>query len=375
MNKISFNLQDIFFFLILTLLSIGFYNVIEPLLADLLLTVILVILFYRPYRFFLRKFKNKRHLAAGITLIFIVLIIIIPLFFVGYMLTQEVTDNYRLMKQEWPQLQEKFSEENIQAFANSYPIPESFVEKIDFKNLGNEFNNIMGTVGKYSVELIQQTFTGITMMIIHVFVILFLSYFMLADGKKLLKRVQFLIPLADDDENELLANIKRVTDAVVINTFMLGALEGIYGGILFAVLDIPSPFFWGFVMTILSVIPMVGTNSIMAPMGIIQLLLGNYTEGTIILVLGSGLVLINQNIIRPRLDGNKSGMHTAIVFLGILGGLMWMGIIGFLVGPLITGLFVTIWNQFGKKYKTKLEAYNKGDSETNASTEQINTTE
>ena len=369
-TKISLSLQEIFFFLILILLSIGFYNVIKPLFIDIFLTIILVILFNRPHRFFLKKLKNKRHLAATATLLMTILIIVIPLLFVGFMLSQEVTHNYELMKDEWPKLQEQFSQENIQAYADKHPLLNEYFGEINFDAIGNKLNEFLGTATEYSVQLIQQTFTGLTMMILHVFVILFLMYFMLADGKDLLARIQYLIPLADADEKELFQNITKVTDAIVINTFMLGALEGIYGGLLFAILGIPSPVFWGFIMTILSIIPLVGTNSIMAPMGIIQLLLGNYTEGIIILTLGTGLVLINQNIVRPRLDGNKSGMHTAIVFLGTLGGLMWMGIIGFLAGPLITGLFITIWNQFGKKYKTKLETYNlhdeaEGDDEIN----------
>jgi len=99
--------------------------------------------------------------------------------------------------------------------------------------------------------------------------------------------------------------------------------------------------------------------------GILYLILGDFTTGILILTLGTGAVLINQNIIRPRLDGNKSGMHAAIVFLGSMGGLIWMGIVGFLAGPLIAALFITIWNQFGIKYKNRLTAFNAGsDKET-----------
>lgn len=362
-KQINFNLQEIFFFLILFLLSVGFYHVMRPLLADVFLALILVILFNRPFKFILAKLKNRRSLSASLTLVTAILTIVIPLFFVGFMLTQEVTSNYRFLKEEWPKLQEEFSEENIQAFVDEYPILEQTIGTVDFDILGEKINEFLGVATEYSVTLVQQTFTGVTMMIVHVFVILFLMYFMLLDGKVLLKRLQYLIPLDDEDENELLANVKRVTDAVVINTFMLGAIEGIFGGVLFALLGIPSPFFWGFIMAILAVIPLVGTNSVMVPMGIIQLVLGNYTAGLIILILGSGLVLVNQNLVRPRLDGNKSGMHTAIIFIGTLGGLMWMGIIGFLAGPLITGLFLTIWSQFGKKYQGRLEGYNRGNSE------------
>jgi predicted PurR-regulated permease PerM len=72
---------------------------------------------------------------------------------------------------------------------------------------------------------------------------------------------------------------------------------------------------------------------------------------------------VNQNLIRPRLDAERSGMHTVLALIASLGGLLWMGIIGFLSGPIITAIFVAVWNQFGTKYKEKLERMNKGEDE------------
>ena len=133
--------------------------------------------------------------------------------------------------------------------------------------------------------------------------------------------------------------------------------------VLFALLGIPSPVFWGIIMAGLSIIPLVGTNSIMVPAFLIHLLLGDYTTAFILLGAGTGVILINQNLIRPRLDADRSGMHTAIALIASLGGLLWLGVIGFLAGPLLTGLFIMIWDQYGKKYKENLEEMNKGSKE------------
>jgi predicted PurR-regulated permease PerM len=99
----------------------------------------------------------------------------------------------------------------------------------------------------------------------------------------------------------------------------------------------------------------------MIPAAIIYLLIGDYTTGILILTLGTGAILINQNLIRPRLDAERSGMHTVLALIASLGGLLWMGIIGFLSGPIITAIFVAVWNQFGNKYKEKLEMMNKSE--------------
>ena len=112
-------------------------------------------------------------------------------------------------------------------------------------------------------------------------------------------------------------------------------------------------------MIVLSLIPLVGANTILVPAVIILFAAGNMSGALILLIFGVGVIIINQNIIRPRLDGHKSGMHPAIVFLASMGGLVWMGIVGFVAGPMITAVFMIIWNQFGEHYKEKLEKYNK----------------
>ncbi len=360
-QKPIISMQEVFFFLILIALSIAFFNIIAPFFADIFLTLILVILFKRPYNFFLRKFNNKKRRAASVTLITVFFLIVIPLTFIGVMITNEATENYDRIKKEWPEIQKKISDGEIEKYLQNIPVIGDQFKDFKIEDYQDKINDLIAVATEYSIYIIQNTFTGLASMLIHTFIILFLLYFMLIDGQQLIKRIQYLIPLRDEDEDELFKNIERVTDAIVFNSFMLGIIEGTYGGILFAILGIPSPVFWGFIMAGLSIIPLVGTNTVLVPFIIIYFIIGEPTTAILLLTLGTGVVLVNQNLVRPRLDGNKSGMHTAIVLLASLGGLIWMGVIGFLAGPLLMGLFITIWNQFGIRYQKKLLKFNKGD--------------
>ncbi len=361
--KAGITMQEVFFFLVLIGLSVAFYNLLLPFITDIFLTTILVLLFQRPFRFFMRKFKQKKTLAAGLTLVFVSVVVVIPLIFIAIMVSSEASDIYLTIKEHWPAFQKKLTQENIETWAKGIPLIGEHLEGVKVESFRDKINDLIGMLTEFIMYLIQNTFMGFTHLLIHTFVILFLMYYMLIDGDKLIERIQYLIPLNDEDESELFTNLKKVTDAIVINTFMIGAAEGTYGGLLFYFLGVPSPAFWGVLMAALSIIPLVGANSILFPAGVLYLILGDYTTGTLILTLGTGVVLINQNVIRPRLDGNKSGMHTAVVFLASMGGLIWMGIIGFLAGPLIAALFITIWAQFGKKYQRKLKRFNAGKKE------------
>ncbi|HBE00889.1 MAG TPA: hypothetical protein DC049_00225, partial [Spirochaetia bacterium] len=69
-----------------------------------------------------------------------------------------------------------------------------------------------------------------------------------------------------------------------------------------------------------------------------------------------------QNLLKPKLLGDRAGLHPAFVLLSVIGGIYWLGIIGFIVGPLLTTLFLVIWNQFGIRFKHELEMRNKSDT-------------
>lgn len=363
MNKLNLSLQDIFFFLILIVLTIAFYNILEPFIGDAFLALILVILFKRPFRWLRKKFKNNTRRAAGITTLLVVVVIVIPLMFIGLVIANEAGENYTKIKEQWPDIKNELTETKLKEHFKDVPVLNKYLEKVKFENLEKKLDDFIGTATEWTISLLQNTFAGLTYMLIHTFFLLFFLYFMFADGDKLLQRLQYLIPMKDTDEKALMDNIEKVTDGIVINSFLLGAIEGTYGGLLFTVAGVPSPVFWGIIMTFLSIIPIVGTNSIMVPAWIIYFLIGDYSTGAILLIAGTGAVLVNQNLIRPRLDANRSGMHTAMALIASLGGLLWLGVIGFLAGPLLTALFIAMWELYGQKYNKELVVMNKGDDE------------
>ena len=357
MKKIELNLQEIFFFLILVLTTLGFYSVIKPFLVDIFMAIILAILFKKPLTFFNRKFKEKPKKAAAITILLVFFMIVVPIWFIAMMITNEVGSTYSSVMDNWPAIYDYF--QKLPEKVSSFPILKNYADKIDWTKLAETINNSISSVAQFLINMVQRAFINVGYMIVHFFIILFLLYFLFVDGKKLVARIQYLVPLKDTEELELIHKLEKVTDAIVFNTFMLAIIEGTFGGFLLAILGIPSPVFWGLIMTFLSIIPIVGTNTILVPIAIFHLVTGDIWTGVIILVIGTGAVVVNQNIIRPRLDGHKSGMHPGIMFLASMGGLVSMGIPGFFAGPMIAGLFVVMWNLFGIKYRQKLEEYNR----------------
>lgn len=109
---------------------------------------------------------------------------------------------------------------------------------------------------------------------------------------------------------------------------------------------------------VLSMIPLIGTNLVLIPAGALTILAGRPVAGILIIVAGAVGVAITQNVIKPQLLGERSGLHPALALLSTIGGIAWLGLIGFLVGPVLAALFVVVWRQFAQRYRRLLEGKN-----------------
>jgi predicted PurR-regulated permease PerM len=205
------------------------------------------------------------------------------------------------------------------------------------------------------LEFIKRSFTGFTTALFHFVFVLFILFFLFLEGERLLDKIRSLIPLNEEDTEELVRDVANTTRATVVSTLIIGILEGTYGGVIFFLFGIPSPALWGIIIMIVSMIPVIGSNIIIVPAGILEIVTGEYLSGIVIILMGLGGVAVSQNILRPKLLGGRSGMHPMIVLLATLGGIAWLGLVGFLVGPMIASLFIVIWHQFAKKYKSRAE--------------------
>ena len=356
----SFRMNDGFFLLLLLLLSVAFLKLIGIFIIDIFLAAVLFIIFRKPFTYLLKKTKSRKK-ASFITVLIVFLVVAIPLFFVGTMVSIEATDSYQRLKANLPEYQEMLSVESVKEYALKVPfVGEKLAEQvkvIDFEQVKEMNSKIIMSVSTYIFKLIQAVFFNVTSLLMHLLIIPFLLFYLFYDGKKLFSKIRNVSPFDRNDETKGIDELVKITDTIVIYTFLIGVAEGIWGGALFSIVGIGSPFFWGILMVILSMIPIVGANTIIIPAAVIQLLMGNYTGGLILLFLGAGLIIIDQNIIKPKLTGDRSGLHPVIMFIASLGGIVWLGIVGFLVGPLIAALFIVAWNQYAIKFKSETITY------------------
>jgi predicted PurR-regulated permease PerM len=130
----------------------------------------------------------------------------------------------------------------------------------------------------------------------------------------------------------------------------VAAVQGTLCGIIFWALSIPGAFLWGVVMTLLSLIPVVGAGLIWGPVAIYLFAIGEWVQGLILAGFGAGVIGLVDNILRPILVGRDTKLPDYIVLLSTLGGFVLFGMNGFVVGPLIAALFVAFWGIFMREF-------------------------
>jgi len=352
----NLKMNDYFFIGILILLTLSFFQLLMPFMIDIFLSIVLYIIFRKPFAYILKKTKSKKKAAVYTTLI-VIFIVSVPLFFFGTMVSLEASEIYRSVRDKMPEIQEMLTAESLKEYALKVPLIgeelSNEIESVDMVKFREITANIITATSSFLMKMIQAAFFNITSFLMHLFITPFMLFFLFLDSKKLLSKIRSVLPFEREDEKKAADKLVKITDTIIIYNFLIGIAEGIYAGILFLILGISSPFFWAIIMVILSMLPIVGANTIIIPAAIILILSGSVAKGIILLVFGAGVILIDQNIIKPKLAGDRSGLHPVVMFVSTVGGITWLGMIGFLVGPLIAALTIVSWELFAAKFKIK----------------------
>jgi predicted PurR-regulated permease PerM len=348
---------DAFFILILAALTISFYKIMAIFILDIFLALIFFNIF-RPLFISLqtgftrkgKKPKERKVLSSLVTIMIVFLIIAVPLSIITTLAAREISSGYQSIAEQIPLLNKPLETYGLYNQIKNLPLIGEQIREYGSLSLENIAAGSFKTISGFIFETAQKSFVSIAGTALHFIVILFLMFFLFIDGGKLYRRVRSLLPMDPDNTDQMARETIRITSATLISTMIIGLIEGAYGAVIFLIFGIPSPIFWGVIILILSMIPLIGANMIIVPAGILYLIGGHYLGGFVIILLGIGGVAVTQNIIKPKLLGDRSGLHPALVLLSTIGGIAWLGIIGFLIGPLVASLFVISWEQFGKRY-------------------------
>lgn len=347
-------------------ISVIFFLMIRGFIMALLMAGIFSALARPLYRRFEGWFKGRRSLASLATLFIIVLVILIPL---GALLGVVAAQALKVAQSVTPWIQNQLSEPSgLMGLLEKLPFYDQLAPYRD--EILTRAGEIVGSVSQFLITGLSSATVMTVNFVFKLFIFLYTMYFFLMDGDKVLDKIMYYLPLEEDDERRMLNRFTSVTRATLKGTAVIGVIQGGLAGLAFAVVGIPSAVFWGTLMVVLSVIPGIGTGLIWIPAVIILAASGHLAQA-VGLALFCGLVVGScDNLLRPRLVGKDTQLPELLIFLGTIGGIIFFGVLGFIIGPIVAALFVTIWEIYGEAFKEVLPSVHSPEPACEEETEQ-----
>ena len=347
------NLRTAFVLLLVVAVTALFLAVTWPFFKPLLLGALLAGLFHPLYRWITRLLGGRASLGAAVTLLVLLVLGLGPVSaFLGIVLQQALT----MSDQAIPWLSKHLGAastfnvnewlvQRFPALAKYMPSQEQLVEQV---------GTAAKTAGAFLVSFASRMTATTAAFVLNLFVMLYAMFFFFRDGHKILERIFYYTPLSDEDETRMLSQLASITRATVKGTLVIGVIQGALAGIAFWVTGIEGAALWGTIMTILSIIPGIDAALLWVPAVIILFVTGQYLTATLLAAWCAAVVGTVDNFLRPVLVGRDAKMPDLLILIGTLGGLFLFGPIGFIVGPIVCGLFLTVWDIYGATFREVL---------------------
>jgi predicted PurR-regulated permease PerM len=191
-------------------------------------------------------------------------------------------------------------------------------------------------------------------MAVHFSVLLMIVFYLLVEMDQLRDFVFKLSPLPQEQEELLATKFRAVARGTLVGNGVGSVGQGALCGIAMWVVGLPSPLFWGTVMSILAFLPLVGVSIVAVPMAIYLFFTGDPMSAALFLAFCLGQAAVFENIVKTKLIGAGAAMPDLLAFLAIIGGLGVFGVLGLLYGPLIATAFLTLTDLYFTSYHPAL---------------------
>ncbi|MBT4135774.1 AI-2E family transporter [archaeon] len=325
--------------IVLTLLIVLFglaVLVIKPIVFSVLYGILLGYIFYPVYKLFLKKIKNETTSAILVCLALFFVIVAVTILILNILLRQ-IIDLYLLLQQI----------DIVNIAKDSLPefLASSELSATILSSLNTGFSNFMAnTITGFGDFLL-----NLPIIALHLFVVLFVFFFTLRDGEKALEYLRDLLPIKKETQARFFKQFKDITNSVLIGQIVIGIIQGLIAGIGFYIFGVENIIILTIISMVASVIPIVGPWLVWIPVDIYLFSIGQKNDAIGLLIYGAIIVNWIDNLIRPWLVSRKAKINSAIVIVGMIGGLLSFGMIGIIIGPLVLAYVILVFEIYKKK--------------------------
>jgi predicted PurR-regulated permease PerM len=301
--------------------------------------------------------RGRRTLAAFVTCVLILLLIVLPVTYLGFLMTQQSIALYENIQKNPGTLIDVSA--RLQEFENRPHVEWVVLQAQKWLGAGaldlqQYLRDAASGISKFLMAKGATLLTGLGGLLFSFFLIFITMFFLMKDGPYLMEIIRASSPLPEAYETEIIRTFRGVSYATFYGSLLTAIVHGFTACLLFLILGLPAPLFWGAMVSLVSLVPLVGAALIWVPWAAYLMIAGAMTRGIVMLVVGMLTAILIENALKPMLIRGKTHMHPLLVFLGVLGGLQAFGFLGVVVGPLAVALFVSFLNFYRQEFHAHL---------------------
>ena len=351
-----------FFVLLLGILGAITALMILPIFAYVMAACLLAFVFY-PLQQRLEPHVDPRLAALALTGLAIV-VAVVPILLFSIVILQTVfsfLDDF----------DELAAIDSFRGVAMDLGVDEDALSEIEAHLLAELEGYLSEAVELLMFEVIGLVNTSIQMGL-GLLVLVFLLYYLLVDGDVFVEWLGSVAPMDEDVFDELGDEVEVVTWAVIQSHVLVALVEGILGGFGLWLLGVPNVAFWTVVMIIVSFLPAIGIWLVWGPAVGYLFVTGDPLSAVVLLLYGIAVLSVVDNYLRAIFVDRGSGLHPAVVLVGVIGGIYLLGIMGLFFGPVLLAVFKAGLNVFGESIQlseTPTEGSGVSDKSTDTPTE------
>lgn len=312
------------------------WKVAAPFWSYLLLGLLIAALTF-PIFDRLRSWTGRPRISAGLTVTAVLAAVIVPLTMLAWQIVLDMTQFVRGLTiasvTEKLQATLVWSHETV-----GYPT------EVDPTTAQTLLADLIPQVRSGLANWIPSALAGVGTFMIGISLSIIIAYYALLTGESFVKKLKHASPMDDDLEEHFLKETKDTVEGVVLGQVITALIQGGLGYLAFFIAGIPNAFFWSFVMAILSFLPVVGAFLVWMPAAIFLFATGSTGMGVFMVLWGTLVISMIDNFVKPMVIGRSAALHPMLAFVGVIGGLVAFGIMGFLMGPLVLSLLAVVFN-------------------------------
>lgn len=306
------------------------YRLALPFLSPLVWAVVLAVII-APVQPKL-EIRLGATIAAFVSVLISALVVSLLLLFIAQQIVREAADGAN-------KIESVLRSSDWQSIIRTVPVFSSAIAW-----LGERFD-LAGLIGRSAEWLTAQSamlLRGSIHQAIELVLVFYMLFYFLRDRELAVLAIRELSPLRHAETSHIMVRFADAVHATVYGTIMVAAIQGALGGLIFWALDLPAPAFWGLIMGLLAIVPVLGAFVVWLPAAVFLFAEGEWVRGLVLTGWGGLIIATIDNLLYPIFVGNRLKLHTLLVFIGAVGGIVLFGASGLVLGPAIVSVTLAL---------------------------------